>query len=75
MQKDRVKKRCQRVNLTLSVVKTFAFVLLFNNISPHHYHLPNSISMYEYIAFFLVTQIKSHNPIFKKIKAVNENNL
>lgn len=35
MQKDCVKKRCQRVNLTLSVVKIFAFVLLFNKyISP-----------------------------------------
>ena len=54
MQKDCVKKRCQRVNLTLSVVKIFAFVLLFNKYIV--FPLPTAVvylilSIYVYIAF------------------------
>lgn len=54
MQEDFV-KRCQRVNLTLSVVRIFAFVLLFNKyIVPrsHHCCLTKSISLCMYILFF-----------------------
>lgn len=55
MQKDCVKKRCQRVNLTLSVVKIFAFVLLFNKYIV--FPLPTTVvyliypSIYVYMVF------------------------
>lgn len=55
MHKDCEKKRCQRVNLTLPVVKIFAFVLLFNkytSLLPHHCCLLNSMSIYVYIVFY-----------------------
>lgn len=79
MQKDCEKKRCQRVNLTLPVVKIFAFVLLFNkytSLLPHHCCLLNSISIYVYTVFFFIHSNKIQCPnILERTKAVNGNNL